>query len=65
MQAGFVDSSPLLSILGAVVIAAVTWLFCRSRRVDARVGREQVTDAPDYLYEFDASGVREGKRALE
>lgn len=65
MEAGFVDNSPLLPILGAVVIAAVTWFFCRSRSADARVEREPVTEMPDYLYEFDADGVREGRRALE
>lgn len=59
----FADNSPLFRLAGALVIAGATLLLCRFGGNAAVV--EDVEDedevAPDYLFEFDADGVREGR----
>mgnify|MGYP003452721894 FL=1 len=60
----FADNSPLFPAVGALVIAGATLLLCRFGG-NAAVVVEEIEDedevAPDYLFEFDADGVREGR----
>jgi len=59
----FSDNSPLFPIIGALVIAGVTAILCRFGGNVAEVDDvdDVEDDVPDYLFEFDRDGVREGR----
>lgn len=59
----FADNSPLFRLTGALVIAGATLLLCRFGGNAAVVEETEDEDevAPDFLFEFDADGVREGR----